>query len=263
MIQVWRDGHSISDPQCPKDFSDSMAANIEDFVALLREKALPEPVKNDIRFLLSCMHRDAPAECVQWIIEQVQRADINDPRAVGFALGGVPLQWQKDVLSRLAAHLTGNTLKVFAYAIWRERHFVEKFSFQDLQAVLDSLKNRLITITSAPQKDVRDRSWRRATVEILELLLGLLRARASSDPEIKMLLQPHQNITKELAKQVERVMEIVAQSNVTLISRVQINLQKPHGDRTPDLLFALRLYLTGDDGANAIHISSVSGNDDD
>ena len=62
-----------------------------------------------------------------------------------------------------------------------------------------------------------------------------------------MLLQPHQKVTKELAKQVERVTEIVAQSNVTLFSRVQINLQKPDGDRTPDLLYALRLYLTGDD----------------
>ena len=47
------------------------------------------------------------------------------------------------------------------------------------------------------------------------------------------------------------------------ISRVQIFLQKPQGDRTPDLLYALRLYLTGDDGANAIHISSVSDSDND
>jgi hypothetical protein len=78
-----------------------------------------------------------------------------------------------------------------------------------------------------------------------------------------MLLQPHQKITKELAKQVERVTELVAQSNVPLFSRVQINLQKSEGDRTPDLLYALRLYLTGDDGANAIHITSVSDSDND
>ena len=78
-----------------------------------------------------------------------------------------------------------------------------------------------------------------------------------------MLLQPHQEITKKLAKQVERVTEIVAQSNVTLFSRVQIDLpQKPEGDRTPDLLYALRLYLTGDDGADAIHVASISDTDD-
>jgi hypothetical protein len=78
-----------------------------------------------------------------------------------------------------------------------------------------------------------------------------------------MLLQPHQKITKELAKQVDRVTEIVAQSNVALFSRVQNKLQKPEFDRTPDLLYALRLYLTGDDGANAIHVASISDTDDE
>ena len=78
-----------------------------------------------------------------------------------------------------------------------------------------------------------------------------------------MILQPHQKITKELAKQVERVTEIVAKSKVNLFSRVQLNIQKSAGDRTPDLLYALRLYLTGDDGANAIHITSVSDSDSD
>lgn len=53
-------------------------------------------------------------------------------------------------------------------------------------------------------------NWTRATAELLELLLGLPRARDSSDAEIKMLLQPHQRITKELANKVERVTELVA-----------------------------------------------------
>ena len=155
------------------------------------------------------------------------------------------------------------TPSVFAYGIWREQYFIERFSFHELQSVLDALKTLLSSIKPCPPgKD--GRNWVRATTEPLELLLGLLRTRSSCAPEIKMLLQPHQKITKELAKQVERVTEIVAQStNATLFSRVQINIQKPDGDRTPDLLYALSLYLTGDDGANAIHITSVSDSDDD
>ncbi|MBX7166864.1 MAG: hypothetical protein K1X74_11090, partial [Pirellulales bacterium] len=153
------------------------------------------------------------------------------------------------------------------YAIWRERYFVERFSLSQLHAVLKALSRRLGNITSATFDKLRDpwtsQNWRRDTAEALELLLGLLRTRASANPEIRMLLQPHQKVTKDLAKQVERVTEIIAHSNVPLVSRVQINLQKPEGDRTPDLLYALRLYLTGDDGANAIHIKSISDNDDD
>ena len=84
-----------------------------------------------------------------------------------------------------------------------------------------------------------------------------------STPKSRCSFSRIKKITKKLAKQVERVTEIVAQSNISLFSRVQIKIEKPEGDRTPDLLYALRLYLTGDDGANAIHISSVSDSDHD
>lgn len=263
MIQVWRDGRSINDLACPKSFFDSMESNIKYFVALLMEDGIPESLKNEIRFLLACIHKDAPTQYVQWIKEQVAHAVIDDTRTIGFSLGDVSLQWQQDILSKLVALLTKDTLSIFAYAIWREKHFVERFNMQDLTSILDALNKRLIKIASAPQKNIRDKSWRRATAETMELLLGLLRTRASTDPEIKMLLQPHQKITRELAKQVERVTDIVVQSNVSLFSRVQLSIQKPEGDRTPDLLYALRLYLTGDDGANAIHIASISDGEGD
>ena len=138
-----------------------------------------------------------------------------------------------------------------------------------MQATLKALSQLLTKINSVNLKGDGyigyeiNRNWVRATAESLELLLGLLRTRASTNHDIRMLLQPQQKIAKELAKQVERVMEIVARAKVSLFSRVQLNIQKPAGDRTPDLLYALRLFLTGDDGANAIHITSVSDSDND
>lgn len=263
VIQVWRDGRSIGDPECPKEFSAAMKTNGEYLVALLRERDIPESVKNEIRFLLACMHKDAPDECAQWIVEQVENQIIRNPKAVGFALGDVSEQWQKVLLSNIVANPKNDSLSVFAYAIWRECSVIERFSLSELTEILRGLSERLEKISSAPISHVRGKDWSRATTETLELLLGLLRTRASSHPEIKMLLQPHKNITKDLAKQVERVTEIVAQSNISLSSRVQISIEKPEGDRTPDLLYALRLYLTGDDGANAIHISNVSDSDND
>ncbi|ASJ25758.1 MULTISPECIES: cold shock domain-containing protein [Betaproteobacteria] len=263
VIQVWRDGRSIGDPECPKDFSAAMRVNSEYLVALLREHDIPEAVKNEIRFLLACMHKDAPDECAQWIVGQVESQKVRNTQAVGFALGNLSEQWQKVLLSKLVANPTNDSLSVFAYAIWRERSVVERFSLSDLADILRGLTERFEKINSAPIAQVRGKEWSRVTTGTLELLLGLLRTRASSNPEIKKLLQPHQKITKQLARQVERVTEIVAQSNISLFSRVQITIEKPEGDRTHDLLYALRLYLTGDDGANAIHISSVSDSDHD
>lgn len=259
VIQIWRDGRSAKE--------DSMLSEtVQEFRhSLARVLAAEEKTTSDIRFLECCMHKDAPSDCVDWIFEQISNGNIREKRAAGFSLGNVSEQWQKDLFSKLVANPTNDALRVFSYAIWREQEFVYKFSLVDLRTIMNALITMLGNIKQCPPRkdDWTSRNWIRATTEPLELLLGLLRIRASSNPEIKILLQPHQTITMELAKQVERVTELVAQSNISLLSRVQINIKKPEGDRTPDLLYALRLYLTGDDGANAIHVSSVSDSDHD
>lgn len=259
VIQIWRDGRSATEDLM-------LSETVQEFRhSLARVLAAEEKTTSDIRFLECCMHKDAPDDCIDWIFEQISNGNIREKRAIGFSLGDVSEQWQKDLFSKLVSNPTNDALRVFSYAIWREQEFVEKFSLADLLPILKALNIMLGNIKQCPPRkdDWTARNWIRATTEPLELLLGLLRTRESSNLEIKMLLQPHQKITKELAKQVERVTEIVALSNISLISRVQINIEKPEGDRTPDLLYALRLYLTGDDGANAIHISSVSDSDHD
>jgi hypothetical protein len=260
---IWADARSLTDPTCPPQFRGELKQIISELL-----KQLPLDIVNrKMMCLLACLHKDTTNDCVKWITDQIERNDIRDPRAIGFALGDVMEVWQQYIFQYLVSRPDNMAISVFAYAIWRERHFVERFSTSSVQAVLKALSERLRNINLVTASELSDsvtrRDWRRDTAETLELLLGLLRTRASSDPEIRKLLKPHQQITKELAKQVERVTEIVAQSNVPLFSRVQINLQKSESERTPDLLYALRLYLTGDDGANAIHIKSISDNDDD
>jgi len=265
IIQVWRDGRSIRDLECPKEVANELTSVVAFLAAWLSESEIPADAKNDIRFLLCCMHQDTVDEVVKWIGTHVAKNKIRDKRAIGFALGDVSTQWQKDVFSTLAKNPTYDALSVFAYAIWRESSISGRFQISELRALLPVLLKRLEGIISATETDLRDssirREWTRATSETLELLLGLLRTRDSSNPEIKMLLQPNQKITKELAKQVERVTDIVANAKVDLFSRLQINIKNSEGDRTPDLLYALHLYLTGEDDANAIHIEGVSDND--
>jgi len=261
---IWANARSLTDPTCPPQFR----AELKHLIAELLKQLPHEIVNSKMMCLLAYLHKDTTNDCVDWITDQIENGDVHDPRAVGFSLGDVSEQWQEDALSKLVAYQAEDALRVFAYAIWREQHFVEKFNSTELKSILNGVTGVMRNIKKCPpRKPEHDewtvRNWNRATVEPLELLLGLLRTRASSDHEIKMLLQPHQKITKELAKQVERVTEIVAQSNANLFSRVKINLpQRPEGDRTPYLLYALRLYLTGDDGAHAIHVASISDTDD-
>ena len=95
----------------------------------------------------------------------------------------------------------------------------------------------------------------------LEFLLGMLRIRSSSNEDIKMLLQPQEKITKELAKQIKRIIRIVVKYGIPLKSRVDLgDLHKRSDDKTPDLLYALLRNLTGKNGENAIRITGVSDN---
>lgn len=259
IIQVWRDGRSIKDEKCPKDFAGEAKVKTTYLSELLGMKELPQAVRSELLFLLSCLHKDTPDECVRWITDQVEDGDIRDRRAVGYALGDVTVEWQDRILRRLSSSPDSTAIGVFAYAIWRTQCFIERLSYREIGLLLPVLLDRIESIR--PQKDGYDGKYH-ISVKPLELLLGLLRTRASKDPDIRMLLQPHQTITKQFADQIDRIESVVEEKHIKLFSRVQINIQKPEGVLTPDLLYALRLYLTGDDGANSIHITGISDSDD-
>jgi hypothetical protein len=266
-LSIWRDGRSISDSGCPKEFIDVA----KDLLGTLWSVAThPVAVKHgiseyDMMFLFCAIHKDMPKECVYRVYQWAEEQDDKYARLIGFALGDVSKDWQKTVLSDLLRESNDFTLNVLSYAIWREQSFVEKFSAADLGRILKSISVRLANIKpikfqlqcNTTQMYMRQWIYGRNIAEPLELLLGLLRTRASTNHEIKMLLQPNQKITRELAKQVRRVTNIVAQSNVNLFSRVQLNIQKPVGDSTADLLYALNLYLNGQADASTIRITSV------
>lgn len=123
---------------------------------------------------------------------------------------------------------------VFSYAIWREKHFVDKFTISELNNILKTL----LEVLKKVNKGVNFLLTR-----ALELLLGLLHTRDSCNEEIKMLLQPHQKITKDFSREIDRIANIVEKNNLTLYSRIKLDIKKPYDDKTSDLLYALRLYL--------------------
>jgi len=259
ILEVWRDGRSITDRKCPAWFARAAQNKISYLAKLVNSEGLPQSVKNELLFLLCCMHKDAPEECIEWVTEQVEGGHVGNPRAVGCALGDVSEEWQRYIFDLVASNPGSDAIRVFAYAIWRAERFVTQFSIKDLNRLVPALLKCVKRI----QVQQSEYGTGHVSAKPLELLLGLLRTRSSENPGIKKILQPQEEITKAFAQQVDRIEEIVAKTDVRLFSRVKIDVQKPEGVRTPDLLYALRLYLTGDDGANAIHITSVSDTEDD
>ena len=263
---IWSDSRSLSDLDCPRNFRSAVQSHLDTLGRLLPHNLYEQKMMP----LLASMHKDAPAWCIEWISRQIGSRSIKDPRAVGSALGHLELPWQRHAFATLISKPSRTAIAALSFAIWRDQRLIDHFTLADFELALDSIHRLLAGIEPlTPQQRDRDkdarRKWARNTAEPLELLLGLLRSRASSNPEIHMLLQPTQEVTRRLAVDVERIAQIVTESNVAIPSRVQMSGLPPkiEGDRTPDLLYALQLYLTGDVGATTIRVTGVHDTEDE
>ena len=74
-----------------------------------------------------------------------------------------------------------------------------------------------------------------------------------------MIFAPNNDLTKKYVTLVDDVSRAVIENDIELKSRIGLQIEKPEMFRnTPDLLYALRMYLTGNSGANTIVITGVS-----
>jgi hypothetical protein len=260
-IRTWSDGRSLRDAECPEQFRNRMSTLLPKLENALHSATTPGPVKSEIKFLLSCVHEDMPASVSAELAADATRGSI-DEKSLGFALGELSQDWQRDILDSLMLRRDPQALRVLARALWRSESLVRAFRASELAEVADLT---LTAIRGANKNGLNKRHELASPTRYCELLLGLLRSRASDDQDVRMQLQPHQAITKALAEQIERSAALIARSSVRLESRVEVaNLpDKPEGESTPDLLYALRLYLTGDVGADAIRVTGVNDGEDD
>jgi hypothetical protein len=260
-IKIWGDARSLADPACPLVFKASMTALVGRLERATRADSSSAAVQRDLRFLLCCMHRDMPTPVRRSLL--VGTADsMLDEFAYGFALSDLAADWQYDIFVALWNRADAQMLSIFAIAIWRTEVFVRLFdqpALAWLGHVLLTEMRKLNEVERPSKGDIH------RLTQYCELILGLLRSRESDLTEVRMTLQPHQELTKNLAEQVEATLAAVARAGFPVRSRVEISNipDKPEGETTPDLLYALRLYLTGDVGANAIRVTGVTDGVDD
>ena len=259
-IKTWGDGRSLADQACPSGFRSSMASLLPRLERAMRAETTSAQVQREIGFLLCCMHRDIPSSVGSGLGAGISRGVLDD-RAYAFALGDLEQEWQYEMFVAIWNRADEQMLSIFAHAIWRTEGFVRVFDQASLAWLLDILLGAMWKVNGVqhPGKGHVAR-----LTQYCELLLGVLRSRDSDVPEVRATLQPHQELTRNFADEVEAAMALVERSGLAMWSRVEIAdlPKKPEGDRTPDLLYALSLYLTGDVGANAIRVTGVVDSED-
>jgi hypothetical protein len=265
-LTVWNQAHSLSETDVSDQFRQSVFEGVQNALQLMENPNVPENLKQELFFFLCCLHKDTPIEIATRLSEYTKnKRDIGKYyQNIAFAIGDVSLDWQETILDNITndQNLTeSTTMEILAIACWRFNGLIDKFTYPQLIKITDELYRFL---SSYDIKNIKpDAKYKLLKItKYLELLLALLRTRANEDEKIRSILSPNQEITKKLVVLIENLAQQISKSNLNINSRITLELDKPKAlNKTPDLLYALRMYLTGDSGANAIQVTGVKDSD--
>lgn len=265
-LTIWNHGHSLSESDVPDYFRNAIFEGTQKIISIIESENMPDTLKEELFLFLCCLHKDAPSIVGSQLLDAVRDKKLlrRYYKNIAFAIGNAELPYQQELLENVINPIDNEgltksiTMEVLSIALWRSKTLINKLTKEEL-VVLS--RNLYSCLEFDIQKVVNDgKGYQIATFcKHLELLLALLRSRQIEGEEFKMIFAPHNDLTKKYEALVEDISRLVRNNDINLKSRINLQIEKPEMFRnTPDLLYALRMYLTGDAGASAIGITSVS-----
>ena len=266
----------------PPKLEDTVSRGLMVASQLLNEEGVPQVIADEALLFLSYFP-DLTACQIEPLLREIVHGEkpnrfmiyrfMSCSKAVGVALGGLQEKWQSDIYESVLSLLnrdvnwTASALKVLSIALWRDAGLIYRLSAGQIRrislAVDPAIRSDKDRIFAAMNKSDKPRELKSAVNTLrahLELMLALLRARGSEDVAIKKLLVPNGDIAQLFEQTIDdHVMPLIAQ-NIQMVSNLELNVVKPEAYRnTPDLIYALKMYLTGDSGADSIVIERNAG----
>lgn len=265
VITMWNNGHTLAEPGVPENFRCIMLQRIEQAQSLIKGDSISDELKDELFFFLSCLHKDAPIV----VSEQLEKVVFNEKqllkynRNIAYAIGTAELQWQVNLFSYAIEPHTKDglvlyiTLEILALVLWRSINLVYRITADELASINQRLLSSLRYYLRCYKNENKYQDLNKLC-KLLELLLALLRMRGMENDKISSILSPNSELARELVNIVDDLSKVIGERNIKIRTRISLLLDKPSSFKnTPDLLYALRMYLTGDSGASAISINQI------
>lgn len=287
-LTIWNHGHSLSEPDVPEHFRNVIFEGTQKSLSVIEYENIPDTLKDELFFFLCCLHKDAPGIVGTRLLEAVKDKKLlrRYHKNIAFAIGNAELPYQQELLENVIDPIDNEgltrsiTMEVLSIALWRSKTLIFNLSGTELRKLCSDLVSCIqfdmqLMTSDIPEHRLqfhlekglaeteaqkRERGYQTNTLcKHLELLLALLRSRGNEKEDFKTILSPDKELTQKYVTLVDDAAKIVIDNDIELKSRISLQINKPEMFRnTPDLLYALRMYLTGDSGANAISISGIS-----
>ncbi len=266
LYTIWKDGNSLNDLNVPNEFRSIAYEAIGSSIELLENAKTDPNLKKELFLFLSIINKDAPKDILKTYIKFIQENNnekIKEFRQIiPYSISCLDTEFQKKLFNEILKLLIrndekiySNSLKMLGIILWRCENVLFKIDRKYIDLILNRLLNSLIIKIKSDRELIKNKSIKSSVINRLELLLAILRYRA-----YEQILKPEENITKEYIKIIDIISKKVIKNKLKFKSRIQLNLVKPNNfSHTPDLLYALRIYLSGNsDLTNNIQILGVS-----
>lgn len=275
MLTFSDQARSFADADLSKNFADKGKQAIEQAQELLRVlDGSYKVLERELTQFLSYCHKLMPQSTVDELLKAA--ADKTRLRSENtwfkYVLGDASQPWQKQLLGQILEPVddTGGTravtLEILSVAMWRDQMMLHQLTAEQVIVLTHRLNEYLLDEINRLSKQDIFFKWN-AFILRLELVLALLRTRESSDLTINSLFAYDSNLSKQLLSTVEKITNKQGEAlayqlqQPKVVARVRLAVDKPTGyHRTPDLLYALKLYLSGEDGADQITITELVNN---
>ncbi|ELV08561.1 DUF2357 domain-containing protein [Wohlfahrtiimonas chitiniclastica] len=266
-------GRSFIDEDLPVDFRKKGKRAIDQAQELLKIlNGSNKILENELKMFLSYCHKLMPQPMVETLLEAVtdKKQLRYESNWFKYSLGDCSQQWQEELLLHMlnpdddTGGTRATTLEIVSVAMWRDPMLVHQLTAEKIIQLAQRLADYLQEEIKQLKPSDKYFKWNSFIIR-LELLLALLRTRESVDTTISSIFALDSVLNKQLLNTVEKITDkhgkILAQKleEPRIVSRVKLAINKPEiYHRTPDLLYALKLYLSGDDGADQITITELA-----
>ncbi len=271
ILTLFDQERSTNDVDFPSKLNKKSNVALGQAVELL-DNNVPNRLGLELRQFISYFHCNVPESIAnKWIKDAKSKQKIrNSMLNIAYALGDCSVEWQKELLNTILMSIGGSRdtseyiLEILGTAMWRSKSLV----YQLTNKQIDILVNRISLFLTNEELKIKpnDKHFKwNSMLRRLELIFALLRLRTSENKAHLMevgsvnsdkLLNAIQLLNKNLGGELFKVMR----RDKKVKCRVHLgNINKPEVfNKTPDILYALNMYLSGDDGANSITISEIS-----
>lgn len=260
-LQIWRDGRSLADAEAPESLREAARTFHEDLNYLMQDGKMDSDLKEECLLCAARMHKDAPGSIWNILrdIAEDERCTNTEKLMLGSALGDFSLPQQRELHAMLLdicekKPWRSDYFGILALAYWRCPTAVSLLTEQELNRLVKALLRAF-----HEQLEKKEEKYFPAnSTKLCELLLALLCTRGSSVPEISRILDANGTYCGKLTELVEKIIDIQREKRFRMESLVQLKMEKPDSRKAmPDILYAVHMYLTGEDGTDDIIITGV------